>query len=344
MEINGMAHVMLTCSNFPRAREFYGKLLPCLGLTPVIDTADYYYCVGGRTRARDPPAAPEHAGEPFVQSRVGLHHLCFRARTRETVDELYAFLQRDRRDDRAPARGGRLRAGLLLGALRRPRRHPPRDELRPRQGPPREPPLKGSAWNSTRKARSRPARTFASSGETGSTPRMPPAASATARARPTSFSRRRSRSAGSSSPPSAPMNSRHAASRSGRGRVLGPDAQQPVARAPGLDADRLRAHQDRVALPLVHLAVGPGHLDDRDHGQRGEGLGADPEAGEAPQGRLLGDPRGLAQRSHRGELLLPQPDRVAVVRRVGREEGRLEGPAAFVQGITHRHLRVASAR
>ena len=93
MEINGMAHVMLTCSNFPRSREFYGKLLPFLGLTPVIDTDDYYYCVGGRTALGIRPAAPEHAGQPFVQSRVGLHHLCFRARTRETVDELYAFLK-----------------------------------------------------------------------------------------------------------------------------------------------------------------------------------------------------------------------------------------------------------
>ena len=30
MEINGMAHVILTASNFERAREFYRKLLPFL--------------------------------------------------------------------------------------------------------------------------------------------------------------------------------------------------------------------------------------------------------------------------------------------------------------------------
>jgi catechol 2,3-dioxygenase-like lactoylglutathione lyase family enzyme len=93
MEINGMAHVMLTTADFPRARAFYGKLLPFLGLTPVIDTPGYYYCVGGRTALGIRPCAPEHAGERFTQQRVGLHHLCFRARDRATVDELHAFLR-----------------------------------------------------------------------------------------------------------------------------------------------------------------------------------------------------------------------------------------------------------
>jgi catechol 2,3-dioxygenase-like lactoylglutathione lyase family enzyme len=49
MEINGMAHVILTASNFERSRDFYRKLLPFLGMTAVIDTDTYYYCVGGRT-------------------------------------------------------------------------------------------------------------------------------------------------------------------------------------------------------------------------------------------------------------------------------------------------------
>jgi catechol 2,3-dioxygenase-like lactoylglutathione lyase family enzyme len=32
MEISGIAHVILTASNFERAREFYRKLLPFIGL------------------------------------------------------------------------------------------------------------------------------------------------------------------------------------------------------------------------------------------------------------------------------------------------------------------------
>ena len=92
MEINGMAHVILTASNFERAREFYSKLLPFLGMTPVIDTDTYYYCVGGRTALGISAPAAEHAGATFDQRRVGLHHLCFRARERADVDELHAFV------------------------------------------------------------------------------------------------------------------------------------------------------------------------------------------------------------------------------------------------------------
>ncbi|HEY2246440.1 MAG TPA: VOC family protein [Bradyrhizobium sp.] len=92
MEINGMAHVILTASNFARSRDFYRELLPFLGLTPVIDTETYYYCVGGRTALGISAPAPEHAGAAFDQRRVGLHHLCFRARERADVDELHAFV------------------------------------------------------------------------------------------------------------------------------------------------------------------------------------------------------------------------------------------------------------
>jgi catechol 2,3-dioxygenase-like lactoylglutathione lyase family enzyme len=92
MEINGMAHVILTVRDFAKAREFYGALLPYLGLTPVVDSPVYYYCVGGRTALGIRPAAGEHAREAYSQERSGLHHLCFRARAREDVDGLYKFL------------------------------------------------------------------------------------------------------------------------------------------------------------------------------------------------------------------------------------------------------------
>jgi catechol 2,3-dioxygenase-like lactoylglutathione lyase family enzyme len=92
MEVNGMAHVILTASNFERSREFYRKLLPFLGLQPMIDSDELYYCVGGRTALGIRKPAPEHAGAIFDQSRVGLHHLCFRARERADIDELHGFL------------------------------------------------------------------------------------------------------------------------------------------------------------------------------------------------------------------------------------------------------------
>ena len=61
MEINGIAHVMLTASDFERSRSFYQKLLPFLGLKPVLDGDGFYYCVGGRTAFGIRGCAPEHA-------------------------------------------------------------------------------------------------------------------------------------------------------------------------------------------------------------------------------------------------------------------------------------------
>jgi catechol 2,3-dioxygenase-like lactoylglutathione lyase family enzyme len=94
MEINGVAHTFVTVGDFDRAREFYGKLLPFLGLKNVIDIPGTYYCVGGRTGFAIREAAEDNRGERFDQNRVGLHHVCFRARSREDVDEAYEFLQK----------------------------------------------------------------------------------------------------------------------------------------------------------------------------------------------------------------------------------------------------------
>ena len=94
MEINGVAHTFITAGNFAAAREFYGRLLPFLGLTIVADTHNTFYCVGGRTGFGIHAPAPPHVGQRFKQGSVGLHHHCWRARSREDVDEAHAFLQK----------------------------------------------------------------------------------------------------------------------------------------------------------------------------------------------------------------------------------------------------------
>jgi catechol 2,3-dioxygenase-like lactoylglutathione lyase family enzyme len=93
IEINGMAHVILTVSDFPAARAFYGKLLSLMGMTAVCDTDKFFYCVGGRTAIGIEPCALDHRHERFVQARVGLHHLCLRARSRDDVDACAATLK-----------------------------------------------------------------------------------------------------------------------------------------------------------------------------------------------------------------------------------------------------------
>jgi catechol 2,3-dioxygenase-like lactoylglutathione lyase family enzyme len=92
IEINGVAHVILTVSDFPAARAFYLKLLPFMGMTVVNDTDKLFYCVGGRTAIGIEPCAPEYRNERFIQARVGLHHLCLRARSRDDVDACAAAL------------------------------------------------------------------------------------------------------------------------------------------------------------------------------------------------------------------------------------------------------------
>ena len=58
IEINGMAHVILTVSRFEVAREFYGRLLPEFGMKVVFDGDRFFYCVGARTAIGIQPCDP----------------------------------------------------------------------------------------------------------------------------------------------------------------------------------------------------------------------------------------------------------------------------------------------
>ena len=87
--INGIAHIQLTVSDMARSTPFYEKLLHSLEMITLIKSPEYFYCIGGRTGVAIAPAAPELKDQPFNQRGVGLHHLCFRARSREDVDAIY---------------------------------------------------------------------------------------------------------------------------------------------------------------------------------------------------------------------------------------------------------------
>ena len=85
--INGMAHVILTVSQFEKARAFYSGLLPQFGMSLVHDGLDFFYHVGARTAIGVRKCDPEFSGERFQQYRVGLHHICLRARSRADIDK-----------------------------------------------------------------------------------------------------------------------------------------------------------------------------------------------------------------------------------------------------------------
>jgi catechol 2,3-dioxygenase-like lactoylglutathione lyase family enzyme len=93
MEINGIAHIQLSVTDFDTSRRFYAKLLPALGMTVQYDEPIAFYCIGGRTGVLITPCAEELKSERFNQRRAGLHHLCFRARSRQDVDEVHRLVQ-----------------------------------------------------------------------------------------------------------------------------------------------------------------------------------------------------------------------------------------------------------
>ena len=49
IDVNGMAHVILTVSSFEKALHFYGALLPAFGMKKVFENEQFAYWVGGRT-------------------------------------------------------------------------------------------------------------------------------------------------------------------------------------------------------------------------------------------------------------------------------------------------------
>jgi catechol 2,3-dioxygenase-like lactoylglutathione lyase family enzyme len=84
-----MAHIQLTVSDMERSVPFYDRLLHSLGMTTIVDTPEFYYCIGGRTGVAISPASSELRARQFQQRSPGLHHFCFRTRSREDVDEVY---------------------------------------------------------------------------------------------------------------------------------------------------------------------------------------------------------------------------------------------------------------
>jgi catechol 2,3-dioxygenase-like lactoylglutathione lyase family enzyme len=106
MEINGIAHIQLTVNDLQRAMPFYEAVLGFMGMQAVVKNAEFLYMIGGRTAVAVTRSSPENRDAVFDQRRIGLHHVCFRARSREDIDSLHAFLrERDVKIVRPPQEG-----------------------------------------------------------------------------------------------------------------------------------------------------------------------------------------------------------------------------------------------
>ena len=92
VEINGIAHIQLTVNDTERGLPFWERLCHFLQMRTLIKGDGIVYCIGGRTGILVRASTPEHRATAFDQDRVGLHHFCFRARSREDVDAIHRFL------------------------------------------------------------------------------------------------------------------------------------------------------------------------------------------------------------------------------------------------------------
>lgn len=90
VDLNGIAHIQLSVNDPGRCLPFWGKLCGFFGMQTLISGTDVGYWIGSRTgilvRAAQRPSGA------FDQERSGLHHFCFRARSREDVDAVHRFI------------------------------------------------------------------------------------------------------------------------------------------------------------------------------------------------------------------------------------------------------------
>jgi catechol 2,3-dioxygenase-like lactoylglutathione lyase family enzyme len=97
VEVNGIAHIQLTVADPARCVPFWERLCHFLEMKTLIRGEEIVYCIGSRTGILVRGAPPGRRDARFDQDHPGLHHLCFRARSREDVDAIHRFLAEELR-------------------------------------------------------------------------------------------------------------------------------------------------------------------------------------------------------------------------------------------------------
>lgn len=93
MKIHGVAHIQLNVTDLERSKAFYAPLLARFGMTVLVDDADAFYCVGGRTGLAITPCDEAHRDDRFDDLAIGLQHVCFRMESREAIDETHRLVE-----------------------------------------------------------------------------------------------------------------------------------------------------------------------------------------------------------------------------------------------------------
>ena len=95
VSVNGIAHIQLTVSNPDACIPFWERLCHFLEMETLIRNEHTIYCIGSRTGILVRGAPEEKRDAVFDQDRSGLHHFCFRARSAEDIDAIFAHVEKE---------------------------------------------------------------------------------------------------------------------------------------------------------------------------------------------------------------------------------------------------------
>ena len=95
VEVNGIAHIQLTVADGERCIPFWEQLCHFLEMRTLIRNDTTVYCIGSRTGILVRQAPSDKTDRRFDQDRPGLHHICFRARSREDIEAIFGFVNGD---------------------------------------------------------------------------------------------------------------------------------------------------------------------------------------------------------------------------------------------------------
>jgi catechol 2,3-dioxygenase-like lactoylglutathione lyase family enzyme len=95
VELNGIAHIQITVNDIDRCLPFWEKLCHFLEMKTLIKNDTTLYCIGSRTGILIREAPEDKKSASFDQDTSGLHHFCFRARTKEDVDAISSFIEKE---------------------------------------------------------------------------------------------------------------------------------------------------------------------------------------------------------------------------------------------------------
>ena len=93
--VNGIAHIQLTVRDAASCVPFWERLCNFLEMKTLIRNETTVYCIGSRTGILVRGAPIDKQSHAFDQDVAGLHHFCFRARSREDVDRIFAFVSEE---------------------------------------------------------------------------------------------------------------------------------------------------------------------------------------------------------------------------------------------------------